>query len=96
MDNTLSQTGELTRAPSFPRDRVARQIQKSIETGNCVICQQKPRAVWKDTGDLRMTCGDSICFLKWMPMNTDLEIEEIQKRREKDSILGDGPVIAYR
>lgn len=48
-------------------DRTARAIRSATRTGICPMCGKRPRARWKDTGDLRITCGHKECFRLWMP-----------------------------
>jgi len=78
------------------RDRVQEQLKYAFEKGLCPICKNRPRAVWPDTGSMRVTCGDAVCMLTWLPGDHRGEIEEIAAQRELDSLEGDGTVILYK
>lgn len=43
------------------------QMRYAVRTGRCPVCHKRKRAHWKDTGDLRMTCGHPACFAAWLP-----------------------------
>lgn len=48
-------------------DLVAQQIRFANMSGYCPICRRRQRAMWRDGGGQRMTCGDPVCFLRWLP-----------------------------
>lgn len=48
-------------------DWAAQGIRFAARTGRCPMCGIRPRAKWKDTGALRITCGHDECFRKWIP-----------------------------
>lgn len=48
-------------------DWAAIRIRYAVATGKCPLCGKRPRARWKDTGALRITCGHPECFRKWIP-----------------------------
>lgn len=52
-------------------DRVAIDVGYATRTGLCPVCHKRARAIWHDTGDLRITCGHESCFLKWLPGKHD-------------------------
>lgn len=43
------------------------QMKFATRTGLCPICHKRPRARWKDTKALRVTCGNEVCFRTWLP-----------------------------
>lgn len=58
-------------------DRVAQMIAYATRTGKCPICNTRPRARWKDTGDLRITCGHPDCYAKWLPGKRETESDPL-------------------
>lgn len=48
-------------------DLVAQHLYFANKTGLCPVCRKRKRALWKDGAGLRMTCGDKLCFIKWIP-----------------------------
>lgn len=43
------------------------QIKFATRTNLCPVCRKRPRARWKDDNSLRVTCGNTECFHKWLP-----------------------------
>jgi len=48
---------------------VIEQIRWAGATGLCPICRQRRRARWPN-GELRITCGNQLCFRRWLPVRT--------------------------
>jgi len=47
---------------------VQQLICRAEADGLCAVCHQKKRARWRDTGEMRMTCGSDKCFIDWLPV----------------------------
>lgn len=43
------------------------QMAYAIRTGRCPVCHKRKRAHWQDGSGQRVTCGDPICYRKWLP-----------------------------
>lgn len=48
-------------------DRVTSDLNYANKHGICPVCRKRSRAIWYDTGQLRVTCGADECFEKWVP-----------------------------
>lgn len=43
------------------------QIRWSGISGLCPVCRLRPSATWPD-GTRRITCGDPVCYARWLPV----------------------------
>lgn len=57
--------------------RVISDIRFAVDTGLCPVCRKRPQAIWPN-GERRMTCGDTVCFLRWLPVKAEAPRESKQ------------------
>lgn len=63
----------------------AQAIRFAQRTGRCPICHARPRARWKDTGALRITCGHPECFKRWLPGSREImKTEHIMPTKQEE------------
>lgn len=57
--------------------RVISDIRFAVATNRCPVCRWRERAKWP-SGELRMTCGQKECFLRWLPGGAEAPKESEQ------------------
>lgn len=66
-------------------DWAARCIRYANQFERCPMCHIRPRARWKDTGTLRITCGHPECFKKWLPGSREImKIEGVMPTKQEE------------